>query len=252
MLARLTRIETRSQAIRLTALYAFCSTCVSALASACIAFTLGHPPLPEMLTGASIAAVITPAMTWPLAIAALRLSERERALELQANTDALTGVFNRRGFFAAAVPIFAAAPGVPICAMLIDLDGFKHVNDTYGHAAGDKVVAAVAQSIRAVADPYGGLVARLGGDEFGVIVPGVDAASLQALSERLRVAVETRLVQHGGRTIRVTASVGAAPRRACDATLDDLLARADVALYAAKSMGRNRIVDDAPALRRSA
>ena len=252
MLARLTRIETRSQAIRLTALYAFCSTCVSALASACIAFTFGQAPLSSALTGASIAAVITPTMTWPLAIAALRLGERERALELQANTDALTGVFNRRGFFAAAVPLFAAAPGVPLCAMLIDLDGFKHVNDTFGHAAGDKVVSAAAQSIRAVADAYGGVVARLGGDEFGVIVPGLDAASLSSLSERLRAAVETRPVQHGGRNIRVTASVGAAPRHEDDATLDDLLARADIALYAAKSFGRNRIATDGHALRRSA
>ena len=82
--------------------------------------------------------------------------------------------------------------------------------------------------------------------------PGADAAAACALAERLRGAVETHIVHHDDRAIRVTASIGAALRRPDETTLDDLLARADAALYAAKSMGRNRAAGEAPALRTSA
>jgi diguanylate cyclase (GGDEF)-like protein len=250
LIARLTRIETRAQAVRLTALYGATATCVSALASALIAIPVGQPALVEAVTGAAIAAVITPVLTWPLARAAVDLHERERRLEAQANTDAMTGILNRRGFFAAAAPIMAK--GAPLCAMLLDLDSFKQINDTFGHAAGDAVVTAAAHAIRSAAEPHGALVGRIGGDEFCLLLPGADASAACALAERLRGAVETRIVHHEDRAIRVTASIGAALRRPEDTTLDDLLARADAALYAAKSMGRNRAAGEAPALRKSA
>lgn len=127
--------------------------------------------------------------------------------------------------------------------LLLDLDHFKHVNDTHGHLVGDDVLTAVAQSMRDAvrADD---LVGRFGGEEFVILLPGADATRTAQLAERLRLAVKATEVpaQDGGRSVRVTASVGAAVFPGAGWTLHALLEQADRALYAAKRAGRDRVV----------
>lgn len=215
---------------------------------------LGTPFFAEIAGGVAIALFIAPLLTWPLAKAALALHDREIELERDASTDHMTSALNRRGFFAAAIPMFDSAPQRPLYAMLLDLDFFKAINDTYGHAAGDEVVSVAARAIMMLAQSHDGVVGRIGGDEFCVLFPALDGEVAPLVAERLRAAVESRIVNRAGRAIRVTASIGFAVRRPEDLTLDDLLARADASLYAAKSQGRNRAAahEAAPNMRRRA
>ncbi|WP_369070406.1 putative bifunctional diguanylate cyclase/phosphodiesterase [Kineococcus terrestris] len=145
-----------------------------------------------------------------------------------ASRDSLTGLLNRRGFgdaLRAAVP--DAARGRGLSVVLLDLDHFKAVNDTGGHAAGDDLLRAVTTAWRALV-PAGALLGRYGGDEFAVLLPGHDGAAALALAERLRLAAAPAGV-----------SVGVAQLRPGESGAD-LVRRADVALYEAKDAGRGR------------
>lgn len=249
IVTRLTRIKTRAEATRLVIVYTLLGAALASGASAVEAMFMGTPVVDEAIGGLVIAGVITPLLTGPLARAALELSQREARLEVQANTDSMTGALNRRGFFAAARPLFER-PDAPLSALLVDLDRFKQINDAFGHAAGDEVVIAAAAAIAAVAAPQGAVVGRVGGDEFCVLAPGLTEEAAQGFAERLRDEIRSRALRRGDLTIRMTASVGVAARRGDDAQIDDLLARADAALYEAKSNGRNQAVAGAsPVLR---
>lgn len=156
-----------------------------------------------------------------------------------ATTDELTGLFNRRHFFelARAELSRAVRHGLPLAAMLLDVDRFKSVNDTYGHAAGDQVlrqVAAVCRETLRAEDVLG----RYGGEEFAVLLQGEGALEL---GERLRAALEGTVIVLPALELRVTASIGVAEWRG-DEDLAGLLNRADAALYAAKGGGRNRVM----------
>ncbi|MCO8269397.1 GGDEF domain-containing protein [Actinoplanes sp. TRM 88003] len=155
--------------------------------------------------------------------------ERQRAeLAHQAHHDSLTGLCNRAAFHERGRSLLARHPGATV--LLIDLDGFKPVNDRLGHAAGDEVLAVVARRLRAEVRP-GDLVARLGGDEFALVLSGPGAPD--AVS-RIRSALTEPMVVRG-ENVTVGASVGAASG---DSSLDTLLHRADTAMYAAKSARR--------------
>jgi diguanylate cyclase (GGDEF)-like protein len=123
---------------------------------------------------------------------------------------------------------------------LIDADNFKHINDEHGHVVGDHALVALARSARAAlraADVLG----RLGGEEFAILLPDTDLSGALVVAERVRATVEAALVPNGdGRPIGVTISVGVAQMQA-DESLESLLKRADLALYAAKDHGRNRV-----------
>ncbi|WP_346622770.1 GGDEF domain-containing protein [Blastococcus montanus] len=158
-----------------------------------------------------------------------------RTQELLASTDALTGAPNRRLFrerVSAAVD--AAAWGHQSVLCLVDLDGFTTVNDAGGHAAGDALLSAVATALGGAVRETD-TVARLGGDEFGVLADVTAGFSAEALAERLRAAVALT-----GTRYRVTASVGVAEIEPGD-EVEDLLHRADVAMYRAKSGGGDRV-----------
>lgn len=182
-----------------------------------------------------------------------RALEREiqsrRRLEAElwtlASTDELTGIANRRHFIARAAEAFAAArrQGTPLALIMIDLDYFKAINDTLGHAGGDWVLRAAAGMLTAElrADDLAG---RLGGEEFGAIMPGLDETAAADTAERLRRRVTTiRPPFPGGERLGISASIGSARLNADDQSIYDLLARGDQALYAAKAQGRNRVVD---------
>jgi diguanylate cyclase (GGDEF)-like protein len=148
----------------------------------------------------------------------------------QASTDALTGLANRR----AVIMALRAQPSVarPVGVLLVDLDDFKGINDTYGHLVGDQVLQVVARRLSGAANAAG-LAARLGGDEFAVLVHDIDRADLLLLGQRLRTAL-AEPVEVGPFMICVQASIGTAVRRTDDATMADVLRRADIAMYRAK------------------
>ncbi len=168
----------------------------------------------------------------------------ESDLEHLASHDALTGVLNRRSFEAALDSALAHVRrhGDQAAVLTLDVDNFKHVNDTYGHAAGDAVLRAAAdalqQRLRAT-DELG----RLGGDEFGVILSRTDPAAARTVARELVDALRDLRVPVGERSVRVTASAGLRaldPAEARDAGA--LLAEADMAMYDAKERGRDRLV----------
>jgi len=159
-----------------------------------------------------------------------------------ARTDDLTGLNNRRAFSALGFQALEHARRYnrPLAAVMFDIDRFKTINDSYGHAAGDKVLQAVAATmLRRVRTPD--IPGRLGGEEFAVLLPETDGDQAVVFAERLRADLEGAEVTHNGRTIRFSCSFGVAQRGEDVAVLDTLLMRADEALYRAKNEGRNRV-----------
>jgi two-component system, cell cycle response regulator len=170
--------------------------------------------------------------------AAERLATMQRELVRLASVDALTGVHNRRAFFEIAESALArCGESGALTAIMLDIDHFKRVNDVYGHDTGDQALTAVA---RAAADACA-TVGRLGGEEFAMLLEGQRLEDGVALAERLRASVAGLRFETANGTLTLTCSFGVSERTAGE-RIDDLLKRADVALYAAKTGGRNRVV----------
>lgn len=162
-------------------------------------------------------------------------------LKAESEVDRLSGVLNRRGFEDRAAQALAepAFRGRPMAMATADIDHFKRINDSYGHAAGDEVIAAFGRLLRSSATE-GAVIGRLGGEEFAVLVPGADIAAARLFAEGVRVALgATRLAALPG-DAAVTVSFGVCEKMPGDG-LADLLRRADKALYAAKHAGRDRV-----------
>jgi diguanylate cyclase (GGDEF)-like protein/PAS domain S-box-containing protein len=163
-----------------------------------------------------------------------------RELRRALTADHLTGVLNRRCFLERAERETTRQPQrePPCCLAMVDVDHFKSVNDTHGHAAGDAVLRAIAETLRAgVRDAD--LVGRLGGEEFAVLMPATTPQDATALAETLRADVAALRLSHDGRALQVTVSIGLSAYG--EPTLKRLLLDADAALYAAKRSGRNRV-----------
>lgn len=168
---------------------------------------------------------------------------REKAEE-QARTDHLTGLFNRRYFMGQAERELARAKRYqkPLSLLMIDIDHFKSVNDTWGHAAGNLVLQGVSRIFVKMLREVD-IVGRLGGEEFAVLLTETDAAHAMLVAERLREMIEQAVMTPpNGETLRITVSLGLAALNARDINLDQLFGEADVALYRAKQSGRNRTV----------
>ena len=166
------------------------------------------------------------------------------ALREQATTDALTGLVNRRTILELLDGELARCrrSGAACSVGIIDLDHFKAVNDTHGHAAGDGVLRQAASTMRAHLRPYD-FLGRYGGEEFVVVLPGCDSDGARAAAERLRACVEQITVAVGSIAVRVTCSLGVATvGKGTRADREHLLSTADAALYRAKQAGRNRVV----------
>jgi diguanylate cyclase (GGDEF)-like protein len=179
-----------------------------------------------------------------VALGAVTLSVVETLREA-AERDPLTGLLNRRGFERATAG-FAAAEGRPASLVVCDIDHFKAVNDAHGHAAGDRVLTAFAETVRIVLPP-GGAAARFGGEEFILFVPGPPRVAA-VVAEVLRIAFAERDWRAEGVDRGLTASFGSAEASRADRSLFDAIGRADANLYAAKAGGRNRVVAGAAAL----
>ncbi len=161
----------------------------------------------------------------------------------QAATDSLTGIANRRHFVDVADRGFAQALryGRPCSMLVMDIDGFKTVNDTHGHSTGDLVLKSFVEICRRSLRECD-LLGRLGGDEFAVLLPETSAAMALVTAERLRGAVEREVITIDQRSFRTTVSIGLAAVDETSRTFDELLKKADTALYDAKRRGRNRVV----------
>ena len=185
--------------------------------------------------------ILTPTGTFPLLVMSYRLRLMKNELEGLLRLDALTEMPNRRAFFELAEKIFRRSPVVTL--MMIDIDHFKRVNDTYGHDTGDRVLRSIGQSIQHIVSETAGagvkFAARIGGEEFAVLIEGLKAAAAEKLAGDLVAAIERTPVQGGGQSIKVTVSVGVAHRRGSDSP-DMVLRAADSACYRAKRLGRNQ------------
>jgi diguanylate cyclase (GGDEF)-like protein len=174
------------------------------------------------------------------------LAARE-ALRMQATHDGLTGLPNRCAILETLHKELSRAnrEGQPLSLLMVDLDRFKQVNDTYGHLAGDAVLREAAQRMRGAVRSYDS-VGRYGGEEFLIVLPGCEGASGWAQAERVRSAIATPRLSAGSQLLPVTCSIGVASRifpTAADAAA--LLREADQALYGAKNGGRNRVAQAA-------
>lgn len=169
--------------------------------------------------------------------------QQARALRLASLTDMLTGCLNRRALHEAAARTFARCrrDGAPLAFITFDIDHFKSINDRHGHAVGDSAIRHVAMLSDGVLRGCGALF-RIGGEEFAVPVAGARAHQAGAVAERLRALVAATPLDVGGRhEVRMTVSVGVAALLPGDAGWEDILRRADEALYHAKQHGRNRV-----------
>lgn len=169
-----------------------------------------------------------------------RLHAANEVIEKLARTDPLTLLANRRGLEEAIAHERdrAERTGEPLSVVALDLDHFKRVNDTWGHAVGDRLLSAVGEALRAGVRPYD-VAARVGGEEFLLVLPATSRERASDVAERLRARIAQLAVE--GLPERVTASAGVA-EHARRETTEALLSRADAALYEAKRLGRNRVV----------
>ena len=159
-------------------------------------------------------------------------------VEELASRDPLTGLFNRRLIDTRLGQLVAT--GQPFCAVIIDLDGLKAINDSLGHAAGDEVLKQFGDELKANARP-GDVVGRLGGDEFAIMVPGSSAVSELQDIARAMLDKLSRPFRIDERTVLVGASIGLASVSLSDFDAGELMRRADVAMYAAKRAGKMRL-----------
>ena len=163
------------------------------------------------------------------------------AMRRDARQDVLTGLANRRALFDAAGNVHAEWPvRGPYAAIMLDLDHFKVINDRFGHGGGDEALRIVAAFLAATARPQD-IVARLGGEEFVIVLPACSTADAMAIAEALRLGMHRLTVVVAGRAVDLTASLGLAVVDDDDSDFAALLDRADQALYAAKTAGRDRI-----------
>lgn len=174
------------------------------------------------------------------------IEERKKAqaaLELLATRDELTGLSNRRHVLELASRAFDQAQRYrrPLSAIMLDIDRFKEINDTFGHAAGDRILARIGERMLAVMRKVD-ILGRYGGDEFVIFLPETGREGARRLAERLRAALAVR-EELDGCQVEISASIGISSTcgETADLTLDELIRRADYALYQAKQSGRDRV-----------
>jgi diguanylate cyclase (GGDEF)-like protein len=250
-----------------------------------LAAALRHPTMPKMLAPSSAATPdATPGRLIVLALAAVvapttmlvrsllgaephlrvaaivcnvlfllvlaRMAGLVQAQRHAAITDGLTGLRSRRFFEQAlrAEAARAARSGAELRVLLLDIDHFKNVNDTYGHNGGDRILVEVAHRLGSLVRS-GDLVARYGGEEFAILLPGTDPATARELAERVRRGIGQIPIAVGESHLHhVTVSIGVAGLPAVGTEADELVLAADRALYAAKNAGRDRVAEAGPAL----
>jgi diguanylate cyclase (GGDEF)-like protein len=171
-----------------------------------------------------------------------RMRDYNAQLHDLASHDPLTRVLNAGAYYRACDQQIHASQRAnqPFAVLFIDLDHFKSINDTYGHAVGDDVLRAVAQALQANVR-RSDVVGRIGGEEFSVFLPNTQVKGAELLAENLRVAIETIQIEVDGVRLKITASIGVAAKRFDEETMQAIQQHADQAMYEAKRGGRNRV-----------
>ena len=177
-------------------------------------------------------------------LAVLHADEAAIALNLRrsAELDSLTGALNRRTIDLWVARSFTDAHRgeQPVSVLFVDIDHFKAINDTYGHACGDICLRHVAETLRRELQPSD-LLGRYGGEEFLVVLPGRNGDAGRQVGERIRAAIEREQIEWDGKSLQLTVSIGVAPRLPREHAPAAAVERADKALYVAKRGGRNRV-----------
>ncbi|MFN3777232.1 MAG: diguanylate cyclase domain-containing protein [Sphingomonas parapaucimobilis] len=215
-----------------------------------LVLTLGSGPTPKSYLS-SVYAVVSQISTGVLLVAAglcLMLLVIQKALEetiLDAETDPLTGLTNRRGLYRAGPRMLAEAAmhEEGLHALVLDLDHFKAINDRHGHATGDTVLVAFAQAVQALTAPDM-LAVRMGGEEFAVLIPDADSDMQDNRATRLSDAIRDALKPFATQGLPGLTVSGGIVRYQAGETLDELIGRADQLAYRAKRAGRDRILQD--------
>ena len=173
----------------------------------------------------------------------IEINKRMMKLSEETFTDPMLHVLNRRAFIQLGNTEIEKAKmrNIPLSIMVLDLDRFKYINDTYGHAVGDKVLKDFVETVREIISTRE-LFFRVGGEEFILLLPGADIKKAVEIGEKIRKSVEERKIKTNGKTISYTVSIGIAQMKPEDTDIYSLLHRADKMLYVAKRSGRNRIV----------
>ncbi len=221
-------------------------TALSCLSKPAIAWHTGTATGPQGYMASQYAAVsqtMGSVTLIALALVLLLVIMRDTMVEMmvRSETDPLSGALNRRGFERQANRLIELAQRkrTPISFVTLDLDRFKSINDSYGHAAGDRVIVDLAELLTEAVDDKD-LVARVGGEEFAVLLPGRTSDQAGLIAEKLRSLISQRLQVRGTGAEAVTASFGVSQYQRGE-QLSDLGRRSDLALYDAKSAGRNRV-----------
>jgi diguanylate cyclase (GGDEF)-like protein len=209
------------------------------------AMTAANPSLSDNIGGVDAAtSVLLPILpvVGTTAFLLMCLERNRLALQYAADTDDLTGLRNRRSISRAGEGLFASARqddhGFAIA--VIDIDHFKQINDRYGHARGDAALCHVAEVLKS-ACPAPHLLGRQGGEEFVALLQADGEAAAATLAEALRAAVDAAPFVTDAAVLSISASIGVGTMMQSDREYDDVLRRADAALYAAKALGRNRV-----------
>ena len=169
--------------------------------------------------------------------------ELQRELILQSRTDALTGALNRRALYVEAEREISRSlrSGHSLCLLLFDIDDFKATNDTFGHAAGDLVLQRLVEHVNASLRSQD-MLARTGGEEFAILLPGTNSETAAIVAERIRTSLELLDLSYEGAKFRISVSIGLAELAPPSTAFENILQRADTAMYAAKRKGKNCIV----------
>ncbi len=200
-------------------------------------------PAPYWALGVLLPLCLSGPISWSLARQAAKIAELNAELQAAyarmkalAETDALTGLANRAAFLATAEQLQAERAGR---ILIVDLDHFKTINDTHGHAVGDQVLQGIAQTLLDFAR-QDDLVGRIGGEEFALFLAHADDHAATTRANAIRAGIEQLTIRdHSGSAIRITASIGISSHH--NAALPDALQAADLAMYRAKRAGRNRV-----------
>lgn len=168
------------------------------------------------------------------------LKQKNSSLTILASTDYLTGIMNKRMFNEISEHYFQTAQKnhFNLTLLLLDLDRFKQINDTYGHQAGDQLLKVFVETIEKILGKSD-IFARIGGEEFAILLSQTHSDDAYTLAEKIRQEIENLFFTYEGQKISITTSVGISENHVTDSSFDDIFSRADMALYQAKNDGRN-------------
>jgi len=255
MIRLLEKIGRINAVIVITSIAAIASLCVTTIAITALnsqGFSLNL----EMaaILSVCVAMAVAPPIIWFLVDLLLRVHAVEQEMRSLASYDSLTGLLSRHAFFDSAnnYESLAKREKATFSVIIIDLDHFKKINDRYGHPAGDAVLKLFADVCNSVAR-RSDIIGRIGGEEFAIVLPSTTTAEALEFSDRLHTAINKAVLTFKDKAIRYTASIGLTEfDSTTEDSLDELLARADLALYQAKQAGRNQTATFNPQLTQAA